>query len=120
MTFFGKIEKVELVEKKTKNKDNNGQPQWSLAKGFSEAPGPRCFFRKIRKNKPRLFSEGALCAAVVGKIKKIEIVEKMSKKKSTTVIHGGHSTQSLTKTESTFTKVEHKGWRRWSREALLQ
>lgn len=37
---------------------------------------------------------------------KFEIVKKMSKKRSTTVIHGGHSTQSLTKTESTFTTVE--------------
>ena len=53
-------------------------------KGFSEAPGPAAFF---------------------GKIKKFEIVEKKSKKKSATVIHGGHSHRSLTKTESTFTTV---------------
>ena len=62
-------------------------------KGFSEAPGPR------------LFSEEALCTTVVGKIGKFEIVENKSKKKSTTVIRGGHSTQSRTKVERTFTTV---------------
>ena len=66
-------------------------------KGFSEAPGPAPFF---------------------GKFEKVEIVKK-SRKNSTTVIHGGHSHRSLPKTESTFITVEHRGWRRWSREALF-
>ena len=51
--------------------------------------------------------------------KKTALVENKSKTKSTTVIHGGHSHRDLTKTESNFTTVELKGWRRWSREALF-
>ena len=70
---------------------------------------PNTLFRKNRKNQPRLFSEGGLCTAVVGKIEKIEIVERCRinvEKKSTMFIHGGHSTQSLAKIESPFATVE--------------
>ena len=67
-------------------------------KCFSEASGPMTFF---------------------GKIKNFELVENMSKKK----VDNGHPqwlpALVLTKTESTFKTVEHRGWRRWSREALF-
>ena len=55
MIFFGKIEKAELVEKKSTKKNDNGHPQWSLAKGFSEAPGPKYVFGKFEKINPIFF-----------------------------------------------------------------
>ena len=117
--LFRKNRKSRTRRKKVEEKKRQRSSTVVTRKRLFRSTWPKIFVRKIRKNKPRLFAEGALCAAVVGKIQKFEIVEKMSKKKSTTVIHGGHSTQSLTKTESLFTTVEHRGWRRWSREALF-
>ena len=82
--------------------DPSGRP-----KKLFRSTCPKTFFRKIRKNQPRLFSEGALCTAVVGNIEKFENVEKMSKKK----VDDGHPQWSpapvLTKTKGTFKTVEH-------------
>ena len=44
---------------------------------------------------------------------------KKSKKKSTMVIHGGHSHRSSQKLKALSQRSEPKGWRRWSREALF-
>ena len=69
--------------------------------------------------RPKTFSEASVPITFFGKIEKFEIVEKKSKKK----VDNGHPqwlpALVLTKTESTFKTVEHKGWRRWSREALF-
>ena len=65
---------------------------------------PKIFVRKTRKNKPRAFSEGALCAAVVGKIKKNEIVNKSRKK-----VDNGHPRWSLHTMPHKNRKHFHKG-----------
>ena len=57
---------------------------------------------------PKWFSEASGPITCFKKFEKFEIVESCRKrveKKSTTVIHDGHSHRSLTKTESTFTTV---------------
>jgi hypothetical protein len=45
--------------------------------------------------RPKTFSEASGPITFFGKIEKFEIVENMSKKKSTSVFHGGHSHRSL-------------------------
>ena len=56
--------------------------------------------------RPKMFSEAFGPITFFGKIEKVEIVENMLKKKrSTTVIHGGHPHPSSQKTNSTFKTV---------------
>ena len=69
--------------------------------------------------RPKTFSESSGPITFFGKIEKFEIVEKKVEKK----VDNGHPqwlpALVLTKTKSTFKTVEHRGWRRWSREALF-
>ena len=82
---------------------------------------PKTFFRKIRKkNNPVFFPKELFVQRSSGKSKKHEIVDKKLKKEPTKVIHSGYLNRSSQKTRTLSKRSNPRGWRRWSREALLQ
>ena len=84
--------------------DPSGEPL-DLPRGLLDPPRMPQEALPDPLGRPKTFSEASGPITFFGKIEKFEIVEKTGRKKATTVLHGGHSQRSLTKTESTFTTV---------------